>query len=137
MIHGPLWALESCLSIHHDYFLEHTALPFLGIFKNHLHLASPPMIPLSFHPADPIETLPLDSHLKSWSQPGTLPPAYSNHRFFNFPDHSCSQLTAAWGHLGTTEGSDVTCFPRHFQIPGHKSMVKTQFCTTKQGLPLT
>lgn len=100
MIHGPLWALESCLSIHHDYFLEHTTLPFLCIFKNHLHLASPPMIPLSFHPADPIETLPLDSHLKSWSQPGTLPPAFSNHRFFNFLGHSCSQLTAAWGHLG-------------------------------------
>lgn len=88
------------------------------------------MILLSFHPADPVETLPLDE------EPGTLPPAFSNHRFFNLPGYSCSQLTAAWGHLGTTEGSDATCFPRHFQIPGHKSKAETQFCTAKQGLPL-
>lgn len=75
---------------------------------------------------------PLDSHLKPQSEPLIISPALSNHRLSTFLDTPSSQMTTAWGYLGSQMLPD----PLDIQIPDHESPAKTLFCAAKPGLPL-
>lgn len=106
MIHGPLWALDSCLTVQHGYFLKHKALPSWTLFKPYsifhscLRFCSLSILLILFRCS--LWTATLSPEAASGHS------ALSNHRLSTFLATPSSLLPTALGHLGLTEGPDAT-----------------------------